>query len=152
LRRGGLESGVAVARNGILKGHPGPPPAFSVSRTGVRVAHGPSRKHAKWCELRNPHLPEVDRRVAGLPSLQEPLDRRVKGDRVQLANVERAMTTNRVVLRRDVLERSGHVGRENHVHDVLAFRRAFRRDRVDQCDRPLERYFSALWKEPRLLP
>jgi len=90
----GLESGAATAKSGIPEGHPGPPPAVSVSSEDLRVVRGPSRKRVDRCDLRNPHLPEVDGRVAGLPSLQKPLDWRVKRNRVQLVNVKCAMTTD----------------------------------------------------------
>jgi hypothetical protein len=66
------------------------------------------------------------------------MDRRVKGDGFELAQTERAMTANRFVLRHDVLEGARDVGREDHVHDMLARECVLRRDRIDQCDRPLE--------------
>ena len=62
------------------------------------------------------------------------------------------MTANRVVLRHDVLERARHVGREDHVDDVLAARLRSRRDRVDDRDRAFEWNLDALREEPGLLP
>jgi len=104
LQRSELENAAVVAKSGILEGHPGPPPAISVSRNNVRVGYEPCRKRANRCDLLHPHLTEVHRRVTGLPALQEPLDRRVNGDRVELVTVKRTMPANRGVLRRHVLE------------------------------------------------
>ena len=148
----GLESGAAAAKSGIPEGHPDPPPAVSVSSEDLRVVRGPSRKRVDRCDLRNPHLPEVDGRVAGLPSLQKPLDWRVKRNRVQLVNVKCAMTTDGGVLGRDILERPGDVRREDDVQHVLSFRCLVGRDRIDQCDGAFERYVTAFREEPRLLP
>ena len=43
----------------------------------------------------------------------------VERDRVELLQPEGAVTADRLVLRRDALERAGDVRREDHVHDVL---------------------------------
>ena len=61
------------------------------------------------------------------------------------------MSAYGVVLRCDVLERAVSVGREDHVHDVLAVRRRVGRDRIDDRNGPLERHLGAVVEEPGLL-
>ena len=62
------------------------------------------------------------------------------------------MAANGIVLRNDVLERSGHVRCEDDVDDVLAVGSGPRRDRVDDGDGPLERHIHPVVEQPGLLP
>src|SRR5918996_1759473 len=102
--------------------------------------------------LRRPQRAQVHRGISRLPALQEALDRWMGRDPLELSHAERAVAAHRVILRADVLERPGHVRREDHVDDVLPRRAGGWRDRVDERDGALERDVHALREEPRLLP
>lgn len=73
-------------------------------------------------------------------------------DPVELRGEECAVPVNRVVLGADVLERPRDVRGEDHVDDVLAVGIALGGDRLDDCDRPLERDLGTFWEEACLLP
>src|SRR5438093_8045870 len=109
------------------------PGAYAATRSSgslmLRTLHAP---------LREPEPAEVDSRIAGAPALEEPADRRVQDDAVELVASEEAMPTHRCVLRGNSLERAVELPGEDDVHDVLLPHRQLGRDRVDDCHRPLE--------------
>src|SRR4051794_35436891 len=103
---------------------------------GSRVS---SRRICAEEALPRPEGAEVHRWVAGLPPLQEPLDRRVHDDLAELLAREEARALHGRVARLDVVQRAvRQIGREDDVHDVLAADERLRRDRVADRDGPLE--------------
>ena len=110
------------------------------------------QKRVDRFSLGNPQLPEIDGWVTRLPTLEKPLDRRMKRDRSEFSDTKCPMAANGSVLRADILERPGDIRREDHVHDVLAFRPLLGGDRIDERDGTFERYFDALGKKPGFLP
>src|SRR4051812_10214816 len=89
--------------------------------------------------LRCPHRTEIHRGVARLPAAQEPCDRRMEHDLVEVALVEEPVPAHRSVLRGDRFERaSRQIAREDDVHDVLRGECALRSNRVDDRDRPFD--------------
>src|SRR5262245_1054282 len=101
---------------------------------GSRVSTAPARSSSA-----RPEGAEVHGRVAGLPSLEKPLDRRVQHDLAELVVREEPRALDGRVARLDVLQRAvGQIGREDDVDDVLAADERLRRDRVADRDRPLE--------------
>src|SRR5262245_31770511 len=104
----------------------GSPPTASLSvrrEEGSRAIHSPrwasansraGRKKLRARGLRDPHLTEVDRRIARLPALEEARDRWMQADTVELARPEEAVAADGLVFRSDVLERVvHHIGRED---------------------------------------
>ena len=119
---------------------PSPPPAR------VRAAVGPLS-----FSLFGPARPEVDARVARLPALQEPCDRGVERDAVELLDPEEPVAAHCLVRRGDVYERAVELTGEHDVDDVLRPDAALGGDRLDDRDRPLDRQLLVLPDETRLL-
>ena len=125
------------------------PPAALVAdqerqRARPRRSTGRARAAASG-RLGRPQGAEIDRRVPGLPTGEEALDRRVEDDLVELAQREEPMPAHSRVGRGGRLERPApQVAREDDVHDVLRREAPLRRDRVDDRDRALERERSSI--------
>src|SRR5262249_23618281 len=95
-----------------------------------------SSETESWC----PQRAEVDRRVSGLPSAEESLDRGVHDDAVELPKAEQTMTADGIIQRGHELERPlAEVACEDDVDHVLRREAGRRRDRVDDRNRTLER-------------
>src|SRR6185312_10260453 len=84
---------------------------------------------------RNPQLPEINGGVAGLPTAQETLDRRMQDDVVEITDLEEPVPAHGCIPRGDRFERSpAEIAREDDVHDMLRREAVPRGDRVDECD------------------
>src|SRR6266545_3811190 len=109
-------------------------------RLGEAPALDPPRRNPRRPILGSPERAEVDGRVARLPATQEPLDRRMQHDDVEIGDSEQAVPADGCVLRCHAFERAPtEIAREDDVDDVLRREAAYRRDRVDDRDGPLDR-------------
>ena len=101
--------------------------------------------------LLRPASAEIDARVPRLPPRQEPGDGRVQRDAVELVRREEPMAAHGLVARHCALERSIKLAGEDDMDDVLRPEAAFRRDRLDDRDRPLDGQLLVITNESRLL-
>src|SRR2546423_4242257 len=116
------------------------PMPWSARRTRSPPAGRAAAAAAPRRLLARPERAEVDGRVARLPALEEPLDRWMDDDLLQLVVREEPRPFDCRVARLHVREGAvREVGGEDDVHHVLPRRdRRLRRDRVDDRDGPLE--------------
>ena len=117
-------------------------PLAGRARASQRTPSRPRERAARAADRSSnaPRGAEVHGRVARLPACEEPLDRRVHDDVLQLLVREQPRALDRRVPRLDVVQRAvRQVGREDDVDDVAcAHAASLRRDRVDERDRPFE--------------
>ena len=80
---------------------------------------------------------------------QEPTDRRMERDALELVGIEQPVAAHCLVARDDRGERAVELGSEHDVDDVLRPEAALRRDRVDDRDGALDRDLVALLGQSR---
>jgi hypothetical protein len=115
---------------------PKPPPRCERNRVG-RAYVSPNRAESV---AMSSAAAEVDDWIARPPARQEPLNRRMEHDLLQLAETEQPVPPHRRISGRDRLERApAQIAREDDVDDVLGREAPLRGDRIDDRHRPLDR-------------